>query len=47
MTKAKISDAELIKDIRLIKKEYKSGKLSVSQAKIAIMTEVANYLRGL
>lgn len=47
MTKTKISDAELIKDIRLIKKEYKAGRLSVRQAKSAISIEVANYLRGL
>lgn len=47
MTKAKINDSELIKDIKLIKKEYKAGRLSVRQAKSAISIEVANYLRGL
>lgn len=43
----KITDAELAKDIKLIKKEYKSGRLSIRQAKSAIQNEVANYLRGL
>lgn len=46
-TVTKITDTELVKDIKLIKKEYKLGKLSLHQAKIAISTEVANYLREL
>lgn len=47
MTKNKISDKELIKDLKLINKELQAGKLTMAQARISINAEVVNYLRGL
>ena len=47
MTKNKITDVELARDIKAINRDFTKGRITKTEAKSAIMTEVANYLRGL
>lgn len=42
-----ITDAELIADIKMIKREYMKKKYSKEEAKQYLMNEIGNYLKGI